>query len=109
MQAWKQKHPSPIRFSIRPAVRWSEDNGYIGEQRRQSDIYVFCVFTEKDISQADPMNLDSWDFYILPTRVLDKQCREQKTINLSTLLQLNPRKANFAELKAAVLRSAACC
>ncbi len=109
LQAWKQKHPSPIRFSIRPAVRWSEDNGYIGEQRRQSDIYVFCVFTEKNISQADPMNLDSWDFYILPTRVLDKQCREQKTINLSTLLQLNPRKANFAELKAAVLRSAACC
>ena len=55
------------------------------------------------------VSLNSWDFYILPTRVLDKQCGGQKTINLSTLLQLNPEKADFAELKAAVLRSAACC
>ena len=109
LQAWEQKRPSAIRFSIRPAIRWSEATGYTGEQRRQSDVYVFCVFTEKDISKADPMELDSWDFYVLPTKVLDERCGEQKSISLGALLRLNPEKADFAKLKAAVLRSMACC
>ena len=109
LQAWEQKRPSAIRFSIRPAIRWSEATGYTGEQRRQSDVYVFCVFTEKDVSKADPMDLDSWDFYVLPTKVLDERCGEQKSISLGALLRLNPEKADFAALKAAVLRSAACC
>ncbi len=107
LQTWAQKRHSAIRFSIRPAVRWSESNGYAGEQRRQSDVYVFCVFTEKDPSRADPMKLESWEFYVLPTKVLDERCEGQKTISLGALLRLHPEKANFAELKAAVLRSAA--
>ncbi len=109
LQAWEQKRPSTIRFSIRPAIRWSDATGYTGEQRRQSDVYVFCVFTEKDVSKVDPMNLDSWNFYVLPTRVLDGQCGKQKSISLGALLRLNPEKADFAELKATVLRSAAFC
>lgn len=108
LQAWEQKRPSPIRFSIRPAVRWSETHGYTGELRRQSDVYVFCVFTEKDASRADPLKLESWEFYVLPTRVLDKRCGGQKTIGLGALLQLSPEKASFEKLKAAVLRSTVC-
>lgn len=107
LQTWAQKRPSPIQFSIRPTIRWSESNGYAGEQRRQSDVYVFCVFTETDRSKADPIKLESWEFYVLPTKVLDERCRGQKTISLGALLRLNPKIANFAELKAAVLRSAA--
>lgn len=106
LQAWKQEHPSAVRFNIRPTIRWSESDGYAGEQRLQSDVYVFCVFTEKDPSRADPMKLESWDFYVLPTKVLDERCEGQKTISLSALLRLNPEKANFAELKPTVLRNA---
>ena len=109
LQAWEQKRPSPIRFNIRPTVRWSETHGYAGEQRRQSDVYVFCVFTEKDASKAAPMNLDSWDFYVLSTKVLDERCGEQKSISLDALRRLSPEKADFAGLRAAVLRNAACC
>ena len=53
------------------------------------------------------MKLESWEFYVLPTKVLDERCEGQKTISLGALLRLHPEKANFAELKAAVLRSAA--
>lgn len=108
LQTWEQKRPSAIRFSIRPAIRWSASDGYVGEQRRQSDVYVFCVFAEQDAGRADPMRLDSWEFYVLPTKVLDEHCGAQKTISLTSLLQLNPEQADFGELKTAVLLCAPC-
>lgn len=108
LQAWAQKRPSAIQFSIRPAIRWTAEDGYSGEQRRQSDVYVFCVFTERDAERADLMRLDDWEFYVLPTRVLDEHCGTQKTIGLNSLLRLHPVKTDFAGLKAAVLQSAPC-
>lgn len=74
----------------------------------QSDVYVFCLFTEKDPAVADPMRLDSWAFYVLPTRVLDEHCGEQRSISLNSLLKLSPERADFGELRAAVLRCAPC-
>lgn len=106
LQAWEQRRPTAIQFSIRPSMRWSPASGYCGEQRRQADVYVFCVFTEMDAVQADPLKLDGWDFYVLPTRVLDENCAAQKSIGLNALLRLGPEKADFAGLKAAVLQSA---
>lgn len=108
LQAWEQTRPSAIQFSIRPAIRWTATEGWTGEQRRQSDVYVFCLFTEKDPAVADPMRLDSWAFYVLPTRVLDGHCGEQKSISLNSLLKLSPERADFGELRAAVLRCAPC-
>lgn len=108
LQAWEQTRPSDIKFSIRPAIRWTATGGWAGEQRRQSDVYVFCLFTEKDSAVADPMRLDSWAFYVLPTRVLDGHCGEQKSISLNSLLKLSPERADFGELRAAVLRCAPC-
>lgn len=61
----------------------------------------FCVFTARtrDVSILD---LDYWDFYVLPTSVLDEKVPEQKTITLSSLLKLEPVKTDFAGLPAAV-------
>ena len=108
LQAWEQARPSAIKFSIRPAIRWSATDGWVGEQRRQSDVYVFCLFAEKDPVQADPMRLDSWVFYALPTAVLDEHCGEQKTLSLNSLLRLGPEKADYGGLRSAVLRCASC-
>lgn len=108
LQAWEQKRPSAIQFSIRPAIRWSATAGWVGEQRRQSDVYVFCLFAEKDTEKADPMRLDSWVFYVLPTRALDEHCGEQKSISLNSLLKLGPELVDFGELRAAVLRCVPC-
>ena len=105
LQAWKQNHPSTIRFGIQPTICWSPTNGYTGEPHRQSDVYVFCVFAEQDAAKADPMKLDSWEFYVLPTKELDKHCGVQRTISLNALLRLSPQKVDFADLKSAVLQS----
>ncbi len=56
------------------------------------------------------MKLESWEFYVLPTKVLDRHCEVQKTIRLRSLFLLHPeKKAGFLDLKAAVLRSAGYC
>lgn len=105
LQAWEQDHASAIRFSIRPAMQWSASEGYSGEQRRQSDVYVFCVYAETDEGKADPMNLDGWEFYVIPTERLDAECGSQKTITLNSLLRLDPVRTDFAGLKTAVEQS----
>lgn len=108
LQAWEQARPSDVKFSIRPAMRWSAQDGWAGEQRRQSDVYVFCLFTERDAAAADPMRLESWEFYVLPTKRLDEQCGAQKSIGLRSLLRLGPVKADFEGLRAAVMQTPSC-
>lgn len=104
LQTWEQKRASAVKFSIRPSMPWTAGSGYAGELRRPSDVYVFCLYAEKDATQADPLRLDGWEFYVLPTWRLDESCGAQKSIALSSLLQLGPVKTDFEGLKAAVQR-----
>ena len=103
LQAWEQDKPSNIVFSIRPARAWDPKLGYYGETKRQSDLYVFCLYTQTDREKADPLVLDDWDFYILPTGRLDDCCGGQKTISLNSLLALGPVKADYGGIKDAVI------
>ena len=47
LQAWWQGDGrlSNIQFSIRPTRAWDSINGYAEEVKRQSDVYVFCLYT----------------------------------------------------------------
>jgi len=42
---------------------------------------LFSVESRK----ADPLDLDQWVFFVLPTRVLDEKLGDQKTVGLSEL------------------------
>ena len=48
LQAWRQGDGrlSSIQFSIRPTRAWDSISGYAEEVKRQSDVYVFCLYTE---------------------------------------------------------------
>ena len=89
-----------ISFDIAKKFAW-DGATYASMAMRNSDLYVFCVFTARtrDVSILD---LDYWDFYVLPTSVLNKKVPEQKTITLSSLLKLEPTKTDFTGLPAAV-------
>lgn len=105
LQAWEQSKLSSIMFSIRPTRAWSPTTGYEDTVRRQSDAYVFCVYTVKDRAKADPLVLDDWDFYIVPTKKLDEFCGAQKTISLPALLALDPILADYSGIKDAIIQS----
>ncbi len=99
LQSWSQKKLSSISFGIRPTHGIEADNTLSVVRERQSDIYVFCVLHHKNKATLDPINLDQWDFYVLPTQVLNEKCPTQKTLAFSVLKTMGPRCVKFSELK----------
>lgn len=103
IQAWTPENIfAQIRFDIGRKLAWDNATAsYSSEAKRNCDLYVFCLFTAKtkDISL---LNLDYWDFYVLPTSVLNEKMPEQKGISLSSLLKLEPVKTDYAGLGAVI-------
>lgn len=99
LESWDQQSLSKISFGIQPTYGWdSVTNEYDTEQKRQSDVYVFCVLKHKDQATLNPLDLSQWDFYVLSTAVLNKAAPRQKTISLNRLLKVGAKKCEYAML-----------
>lgn len=96
LQSWTTDFPSQIQYDIAPKLAW-DGHSYASEAKRNCDIFVFCLYTAltRDKSILD---LDYWEFYVLPTSVLDAKIPTQKKISLSSLLKLEPVKTDYAGL-----------
>lgn len=103
IQAWTPDNiPSQIRFDIGKKLAWDNTTAsFASEAKRNCDLYVFCLFTAmtKDVSL---LNLDYWDFYVLPTSILNENLPNQKSISFSALQKLNPVKTDYAGLGAII-------
>lgn len=84
VQSWAQRRVLMPSFSIRPAAGWIEqpDGTYRSDlvPQRRSDVYIFCHHRG-----TRPDAPSEWDFYVVPTTVLDEVCGDQKSIGLSAL------------------------
>ena len=98
IQSWEQTKLSNISFGIQPTIAW-ENNTRSETAKRQSDAYVFCLLAHKDQETIDPLNMIQWEFYVLPTSTLNEKVSNQKTITLSSLLRLEPKKCSFEKIK----------
>ena len=108
IQSWKQKKLSTIQFGIRPTQGWdARTNTYSKQRVRQSDIYVFCVLSHRDQETINPLDLDQWLFYVIPTRMLDEAVGGQKSITLSSLLQLDPKEVRYGGIHSAIKQALA--
>jgi hypothetical protein len=100
IQSWQQSSYSKIIFGIQPTHAWSSATNKSSKKiERQSDVYVFCVLNSKDQRTINPLNLNQWNFYLLPTIKLNEQKPNQKTITLDSLLKLSPRKVGYKDIK----------
>ena len=103
LQTWKQYRHSAIIFDIAPKKKWhAGENRYDAAAKRHSDVYVFCLFAEKDGLKANTMDIGQWEFYVLATRVLDEKMPTQKTITMKSLLNLGARKVEYCGLNDAI-------
>lgn len=87
-QAFKASHIiSEHRvFSIRKThVEYQNSKS---ELARQNDIYIFCVDEGKDKETSNPLNLENWTFYVIPTKVINNLFDNQKTLSLKRLTQI---------------------
>ena len=60
-------------FSITKAYSNYKDNSSTYE--RQNDIYVFCLNIGRTREESNPMELNNWEFYIVPTKKINELCR----------------------------------
>lgn len=98
IQSREQKDFSRILFSIRP-TQWYDDMTMKRDAKlkRQADIYVFCLLSHKDKKTIDPLNMNQWEFYILPTIVINNS-ESWKTITLNKLERLWASKTNYGNI-----------
>lgn len=101
IQRWKQPNYSVIAFDIKPTYAWDKITGKSDrDKRRQADVYIFCLLTNKAKKSVDPLDVGQWEFYLLPTSVLDKMVGNQKSIRLKPLIRLGAARAEFGQIGA---------
>lgn len=89
-----EEHPDCISFGIAPAELLERIKKTDTASHRNSDVFVFCVY--KAVTRAKtPLNLDFWDFYIIPTKVLNEKKPIQKTITFPSLMRLEPMWCDY--------------
>jgi hypothetical protein len=85
-----------------PACRSrTADGGWPWIQARSPSGHVFALLAHTDKATVDPLDLDQWVFYVLPTAVLDGHTRSQHSITLRTLHELTAA-VGFGGLRQAV-------
>lgn len=105
LQSWSCKTLSKIQFDIAPKKSWdSETNTYYDTIGRNADVYVFCLFANKNPKIANPLDTSQWEFYILPTKVLNQRVPLQKSIVLSSLLKLGAVQTDYQNIQRTIER-----
>lgn len=99
LQSWHQDRLSSISFRTPKTREWdATTNALSTDSRRQADVYVFALLTHTDKATVDPLDLDQWHFWAVPTSVLDARTRSQHSITLSTLKGLAGAGVGFQAL-----------
>ena len=86
IQSWTQRRHSSIIFRVPKTRAWSADtNVQDREARRHAQVYVFALLAHKGKTSIDPLNVEQWRFFVLPTTVLNARGRSQHSITLHSL------------------------
>ena len=72
-----------------------ETNKFDHEKKRQADVYVFALLFHKDKETVNPLDISQWEFFVLPTKVLDQRERSQYSITLPSLKKLTNSVSYF--------------
>ena len=54
------------------------------------------------MNKIDPLDMDQWDFFILPTSVLDDNVGDWKSVGLKSLMELNPLHVKYGDISQSV-------
>lgn len=98
-QTWRtdEKTCKQRCFSIRPA----HDNTK-NTFERQNDVYVFCLLLGETREEANPLNLNNWEFYIVPTTLINEKCKTNKTISLNRIKKLGITATKYEDIKSKI-------
>ncbi len=86
LQSWTQKRASSIIFKVPKTRAWDADtNEMATDQVRQADVYVFALLGHGDKATVNPLDVSQWQFFVLPSFVLNERTRSQHSITLKSI------------------------
>ena len=91
LQSWYQKRLSRPAFGIGKSLEWVPETGeFVGEKRRQADVYVFCLLAfQGDKTLLDPLDLAQWEFYVVSSKEIDRIHGERRGHSLAQVRELS--------------------
>lgn len=89
-------------FGITKAYSRYKDN--TSEFKRQNDIYIFCLNLGETKEASNPLVLENWRFWVVPTSTINRLCGDNKTISLGRVKTITGSKEGlgYGELRKAV-------
>ncbi len=107
IQSWKQERLSSIIFNCPKTLAWDPETNRLGtEKRRQAKVYVFALLACKDQTALDPLDVPQWEFYVVPTVLLNRRERSQHSISLKSLRDLHDEPVAYDGLRDAIWKAA---
>lgn len=108
LQSWAQSKPSTISFLTRPTRAWDSATGKESPTAtRHADVYVFALLAHRTSKKTlDPLNVNQWRFFVLPTFELDERSRSQHSITLKSLEALCGKFVRYGGLRQAIEQAA---
>ena len=102
--AYEAFDPDIVRKELEEGITkangsYDSSNSGNNEFCRQNDIYVFCLNTGDTRDTSYPLNLNNWEFYIIPTAVINEKCGNNKTISLGKIKKLGFAAKKYDEIK----------
>jgi hypothetical protein len=108
LQSWHQDRLSAISFNCARSLGWdAETNQQNTEKRRHAQVYVFALLAHQDQTTLNPLDVSQWEFYVVPTAVLDRRERSQQSITLPSLRALHGEPVEYSWLERAIGEAAA--
>lgn len=103
LQSWHQTETSIISFRTPKTRAWDPDTNRLdAEAKRQADAYIFAILAHRQKSTLNPLDVSQWEFYVLPTPILNERTRSQHSITLPTLTRLSGGPVAYGDLAKAV-------
>lgn len=65
---------------------------------RQNDLYVFCLNIGTTKEESNPMNINNWEFYVAPTKIINDTCGNNKTISLGKVKNI-AKQVDYFDIK----------
>ena len=102
VQSWPQTRLSRIEFGIEKKRGWDAATNKASQVPvRASDVYVFCLYPEKDRGRCNVLDSGAWEFYVVATGTVEHEFRDQKAVGLARIREV-AEAVSYTRLRLAV-------
>ena len=102
--SWRGDHKVSHRRDFSIAKTVGQHNEKKPKAERQNDVYVFCLNTGETFADSDPFEINHWEFYVVPTVVINSEFDDKDKISLKHIRRITrlDNGVKYGQLKNAI-------